>query len=468
MRWRGASALVAVIALMGQLGGATANAAFRAEGGVLPLGTELDNEALNQPREVFHSEAIGGRKSYLVKLGDAAFNAPALLGGAARHAGMSCNICHINGTFNPRLFVPGMSLRPGTFDTTGPIFNPLADNGVNDAVTTPSLRGARFLQPYGHDGRIASLRDFVRNVIVNEFSGAEPTPAVLDALVAYIEDIDFLPNRRLGPGGKLVGHTTDTEKRGEALFYRPFPHDPALSCAVCHIPSGAFVDHRQHDVGSDGLFKTPTLRNANFNAPYFHDGRYRSYAEVVTHFDRVFYLGLSVQDRRDLVSYLAAIGDGEEPYVAESVDVHLQEIDDFVSVLDSAIPAKDVVTVALVVAAVNSELRDLAERFPARKDSAVEGGQKERAKARGAVREAVLSLRRLEVAVNGNGADAAMARLSEYRHAAAAAASAMKDAEPWSLFNPGIAETHRSARQQLYRAGIDPALAARRRPDLDD
>src|SRR5215472_14018090 len=468
MSLRAASTLIAVVAVVAQLCGATADAAFRAEGSVLPAGTELENEALDQPREVFHSEAIGGRKSYLVRLGDAAFNAPTLLGGAARQAGMSCNTCHINGTFNPRLFVPGMSLRPGTFDTTGPIFNPLADNGVNDAVTTPSLRGARYLQPYGHDGRIASLRDFARGVIVNEFAGPEPAPAILDALVAYIDDIDFLPNRRLGPGGKLVGPLGDSEKRGEALFYRPFPHDPALSCASCHIPSGAFVDHRQHDVGSDGLFKTPTLRNANFNAPYFHDGRYRSYAEVVTHFDRVFYLGLSAEDRRGLVAYLTAIGDGDEPYLAESVDVHLQEIDNFASVLDTAIPAGDIVAVAMVADAVNGELRDLAERFPARKNSAVEGGRDERAKARGALKEAVLSLHRLEIAARGDGIDAAMARLSEYRRAVAAAAAAAKDAEPWSLFNPNVAETHRSARQQLFRAAIDPALAARRRLDPDD
>ena len=48
--------------------------------------------------------------------------------------------------------------------------------------------------PYGHDGRTESLRDFIRNVIVGEFAGPEPAPAVLDGLVAYIQDIDFLPN----------------------------------------------------------------------------------------------------------------------------------------------------------------------------------------------------------------------------------------------------------------------------------
>ena len=98
-----------------------------------------------------------------------------------------------------------MSTRPGNFDTTGPLFNPKADNVVLDPVRIPSLRGARYLAPYGHDGRMASLRDFVRNVIVNEFAGPEPSPVIVDAIVAYIQDIDFLPNPSLGPGGRLIG-----------------------------------------------------------------------------------------------------------------------------------------------------------------------------------------------------------------------------------------------------------------------
>jgi di-heme cytochrome c peroxidase len=467
MRRRWLAALVA-LSLFAGLCGSGADAAFRGEHGILPTGSDIDNEALSRPREVFRSEAIGGRKSYLVKLGDAAFNAPLLLGGAARQAEISCNTCHINGTFNPRLFVPGLSHGPGTFDTTGAIFNPLTDNGVNDAVTTPSLRGARYLHPYGHDGRIASLRDFVRGVIINEFAGPEPLPAILDALVAYIEDIDFLPDRRLGPGGKLVGPMSDSEKRGEALFYRPFSHDPLLSCAACHIPSGAFVDHRQHDVGSDGLFKTPTLRNANFNAPFFHDGRYRSYAEVVMHFDRVFYLGLSPQDRRDLVAYLTAIGDGEQPYEADGVDLRVREIEDFVSALEIALPARDHAAITLVINAVDGELRELAERFPARRNIAVEAGRAERAKARGALKEVVLSLHQVEAAAEREDAETATKQLADYRAALAAALPAVKAAEPWSLFDPTVAGAYYTARQQLYRASIDPALASRRRFDPDD
>ena len=260
--------------------------------------SELNEDALDKPREVFRSEVAGG-KSYMVNLGNLAFSSPGILGGVARQAGVSCGTCHVNGAGNAKFFMPKMSTRPGNFDTTGPLFNPKADNLVLDPVRIPSLRGARYLAPYGHDGRMPSLHDFVRNVIVNEFAGSEPSPVIVDAIVAYIQDIDFLPNPSLGPGGRLTGQ--DQRMRNVAAKHCSQSRSrtiQSLSCAGCHVPSGAFVDHQQHDVGSGGLFKTPTLRNADFNAPYFHDGRFDSYDQVVAHFDRVFDLGLSAQDRQ--------------------------------------------------------------------------------------------------------------------------------------------------------------------------
>src|SRR5271170_1240830 len=105
---------------------------------VLPAGTELNEESLDQPREVFKSEAIGGRKPYLVNLGDLAFNSSAILGGVARQAGISCGTCHVNGASNERLYIPRMSTRSGNFDTTGPLFNPKANDGVRNPIRIPS------------------------------------------------------------------------------------------------------------------------------------------------------------------------------------------------------------------------------------------------------------------------------------------------------------------------------------------
>src|SRR5713101_5582127 len=67
------------------------------------------------------------------------------------------------------------------------------------------------------------------------------------------------------------------------------------------------------------VYKTPTLLNADFNAPYFHDGRYDTYDQVLAHFDRLFDLGLSAEDRADLVAYLTASGDALQPYDRDGV-----------------------------------------------------------------------------------------------------------------------------------------------------
>lgn len=441
---------------------------FLGNGGLLPSGTELGDDALDKPREAFKSEQIHGRKPYVVILGDVAFNSPSILGGVARQVGLSCNTCHVNGTSNPRLYIPGMSNRLGNFDATGPLFNHHTDNGIIDPVTPPSLRGARYLWPYGHDGRLPSLRDFVRTVVVSEFSGPEPSQEILDALVAYILDIDFLPNRRLGQGGKLSGPTSDSERRGEALFYKPFKTDRGISCATCHIPSSTFVDHLTHDIGSGGNFKTPTLLNVDFNAPYFHDGRYGTLEEVIAHFDRMFYLGLSEQDRKDLVAYVKTIGDGEQPYLSDSVELRLKEMRDFVSVLDTAISEGNTAVISLTIDVVSRELREFIEMYPNHKDTNVSDGKHERAKARAVLKDLTLDLRRVDTSAQAGHFEDANVALSSYRTDLATAVPALKAAVPWSLFNPQVHDAHFANVRQLYHTSLDPVvLAAQRRIDKD-
>ncbi len=419
--------------------------------GVLPPGTDLNEEILDQPTELFAFEQAGGKRFYQFNLGDMLFSSPSVFGGVARAAGISCNTCHQQGAGNAKLFVPGLSSRPGTFDVSGALFNPEADNGVFDPVTPPSLRGVRHLAPYGHDGRFASLRDFIRNVIVNEFAGEEPSPQVLDALVTYVKEIAFLPNPKLAAGGRLSGEASDAARRGQMLFVKPFRRDVAMSCASCHRPDGAFVDHAMHDVGSGGLFKTPTLINANFNAPYFHDGRFDSYRQVVDYFDRHFDLGLGKDEKADLVAYLQAVGDVKEPLTRNTVQIELDEIAAFASVLETAIRERNKEVIALTVDSVGNEWRELGETFPAAKDSSVAGGFAERRQARGAVRGLVLTLRRIAMAAAADDFAGAARAYGEYREAAARGGAELKLAEAWSLFNPVVRQAHFAALGRLSK-----------------
>ncbi|WGS18089.1 MULTISPECIES: hypothetical protein [unclassified Bradyrhizobium] len=206
-------------------------------------------------------------------------------------------------------------------------------------------------------------------------------------------------------------------------------------------------------MGSGGLFKTPTLRNADFNAPYFHDGRFDTYEQVVTHFDTLFALGLTALDRKDLVAYLTAVGDGTQPYEHEGAGASLKEINDFATVLGTAIPAGDKQVVGLAVETIGGELRELTEQYPDRKNTSVSGGDQERVNARAALKEVVLLLRRIQIAVDdGRIADAA-ADYRNYRYLMAAAVpSLLAGAEQWSLFNPAVHDQHHMALRRVLQS----------------
>ncbi len=230
-----------------------------------------------------------------------------------------------------------------------------------------------------------------------------------------------------------------------------------MSCATCHIPSAGFVDHKQHNVGSGGLFKTPTLLNADFNAPYFHDGRYNRLDEVVDHFDRVYELGLTPQDRSDLTAYLKAVGDGLMPYDREGVTGQMKEINDFASVLDFAIPAHDLAVIALAVSTIGQELRDLTEKFPDRRDPTVTGGLKERLAARAALKEVVIRFRHIGIAAAAGHFDEAETEYQEYRKLTAFALSnLLSTAQPWSLFELGVYKSHYTAMWRRLRQTQKP------------
>jgi hypothetical protein len=201
------------------------------------------------------------------------------------------------------------------------------------------------------------------------------------------------------------------------------------------------------------LIKTPTLLNANFNGPYFHDGRYDSYDQVVEHFDGVFDLGLSAQEKQDLVAYLTAVGDGERPYERDGVALRMKEISDFASVLELAIAARDTAVVSLVVTTVDAELRELAERFPDHRNATVADGQQERRAARMALKELVLMFRQIELAASAGRFDQAIAELRKITELTFIPVPALlKKAEPWSLFNAAVHDAHYGALGQMLQS----------------
>jgi mono/diheme cytochrome c family protein len=336
----------------------------------LPPGSDL-NDQDPLPRLVlnFEQQGIDERELFLVAFGDMLFDSAEIFGEPARSVGLACSTCHNRSDINQRFFIPGISPQPGAVDVDGSFFNSRFNDYRDDALDIPSLRGIRFTGPYGRDGRFASLRDFTRNVIVNEFNGPEPSPLVLDALVAYMLEFDFLPAPYLNFDGTLTALAPPAAKRGEALFQRAFPQMGNRSCASCHVPDSHFTDNQVHNIGSDegadgnmsAGFDTPTLLNTNYTAPYFHDGSLETLGDVVAWFDKRFALGLSEEERADLTAYLEVVGTGEAPYQEfddENTRFRLMadELSVFLSTLNTLIPARDQVAADLALRTVAADL----------------------------------------------------------------------------------------------------------------
>lgn len=121
-----------------------------------------------------------------VEVGRAAFRTPVLLGGQAARAGLSCESCHRAGRGNPDFLFPGASGKPGTADVTLSLFSSRRGNGVHDPRPIPDLSGPR------EKLKVASpdLPRFIRGLIVEEFDGHEPPPAVLQGLADYVRALD--------------------------------------------------------------------------------------------------------------------------------------------------------------------------------------------------------------------------------------------------------------------------------------
>ena len=337
----------------------------------LPPGSNL-NDQDPLPKLVLNFEQRGIKETDLplVAYGDMLFDSPMTFGEPARSLGIACSTCHNRGDVNRAFFIPGLSHQKGAVDVRGSFFNPMFNDRRRTSLDVPSLRGLRFTGPYGRDGRFGSLRDFVRNVIVSEFAGREPTPFMLDALVAYMLEFDFLPNSKLDRQGRLTESASPAARRGENLFRKPFAQMDGKSCATCHVPSANFLDRKSHDIGSGKLgydsareaaYDTPTLLGTRFTSPYFHDGSLPTLASVVDWFNDRHKLKLTSAERADLTAYLEAVGDADEPYQKfegrnTRFRLDWEELTTFASTFEALLPTRDAKHADLMLETVATDL----------------------------------------------------------------------------------------------------------------
>ncbi|NRB36943.1 MAG: tryptophan tryptophylquinone biosynthesis enzyme MauG [Pseudomonadales bacterium] len=130
----------------------------------------------------------------------------------------------------------------------------------------------------------------------------------------------------------------------EILGFKIFVNPDKGNCSVCHS-EGNFTDNGFHNVGlksfgdknpdmgrytqrplnlMKGAFKTPTIRDIEFTAPYFHDGSAVSLMDVVNHYvtggivktnvsPNMKKIKLSKKEKEALVAFLKSLSGDHQP-----------------------------------------------------------------------------------------------------------------------------------------------------------
>lgn len=161
-----------------------------------------------------------------VEIGRAVFRSPLLLGGQAARAGLTCESCHRGGRGNPQFQFAGVSGPPGTADVTSSLFSSHRGDGADNPVPIPDLAGPRDRLKVAPE----ALPGFVRGLIVEEFDGPEPTPAVLAGVVAYVRALS--PAACPAQSERVVTLAVIMEDARRALAAAQTAPDPATAAAM--------------------------------------------------------------------------------------------------------------------------------------------------------------------------------------------------------------------------------------------
>jgi mono/diheme cytochrome c family protein len=192
---------------------------------------------------------------------------------------MSCSSCHKAGHTN------GLN-----FDTQG-------DRGYGAPKNTPTLLGVGPTSPFTWTGEFERLADQVHQSLRTSLRGPEAEPGVVEDLSAFLESLPPPPPRRSADDPAAL--------RGAEAFR-------ARRCDSCHRPP-LYTSTGTRDVGLDDgpgghrRFNAPALRGISWTAPYLHDGRAATLADLLDAHSPGRKDAMDPRERDDLIAYLESL-----------------------------------------------------------------------------------------------------------------------------------------------------------------
>jgi cytochrome c peroxidase len=231
----------------------------------------------------------------------------------------------------------------------GPIANPIemGNTHVQCVDTVKGIPGyaKQFDAVFGKDGGGVTIDNIARaiasfeRVIVTGASPYDYAEVVKKFSKLEPEDLEDLKTDQPEVYAQYVVAKAQAEKspmsesavRGRELFF-----GERVNCAACHVGAN-LADEKYHNLGIGmeskdpdvgrmavtkkdedfGAFKTPTIRNVEFSAPYMHDGSLKTLMDVVEHYNKggtpnknlsnkIKKLDLTEQEKKDLVEFMKA------------------------------------------------------------------------------------------------------------------------------------------------------------------
>ena len=151
---------------------------------------------------------------------------------------------------------------------------------------------------------------------VSARSGSHNTRGVPDRLTAKLAALHFYQLSIPAPKASAGSFDPEAFARGKVLF------EGSARCATCHVPplftepgnnlhapSEVGVDAFQADRSPTHMYRTAPLAGlwSHQKGGFYHDGRFATLLDVVNHYESLFALGLTDQQKKDLVEYLKGI-----------------------------------------------------------------------------------------------------------------------------------------------------------------